>query len=73
MKFDIRNIIVTHNTERGFRYKIQGWVNEQFCKAYTNDSEVYDWYNDEAEPELHKEAVRVCETKLMEAYLDGGN
>lgn len=70
MKFEIRNIIVTHNNERGFRYKIMGWVNDQLCTAYTNDSLVYDWHNDDAEPELHQSAKLVCETKLMEAYLD---
>ena len=71
MQFEIKNIIVTHNTERGFRYAIRGWVNDQLCIAYTNDSEVYDWYNDDTEAELHQSAKLVCETKLMEAYIDG--
>jgi len=73
MKFEIKNIIVAHNTERGFRYKIMGWVNGDLHTAYTNDSEVFDWYRDDAEPQLHKEAVQVCETKLMEAYIDANN
>ena len=71
MKFEIKNIIVTHNTDRGFRYKIRGWVNEQFCQAYTNDSLVIDYYNDDTEPELHQSAKLICETKLMETYIDG--
>ena len=71
MQFEIKNIIVTHNTERGFRYAIRGWVNDQLCIAYTNDSEVYDWYNDDTEHELNQSAKLICETKLMEAYIDG--
>jgi len=71
MQFEIKNIIVTHNTERGFRYAIRGWVNDQLCIAYTNDSEVFDWCNDDTEPELHQSAKLICETKLMEAYIDG--
>ena len=69
MKFTITNIIVTHTNERGFCYKITGWVNDHFCKAYTNDSKVLDWY--ETEAELHQSAKLICETKLMEAYIDG--
>ena len=71
MKFTITNIIVTHTNERGFCYKITGWVNDHFCKAYTNDSLVIDYYNDDTEPELQKSARLICETKLMEAYIDG--
>lgn len=73
MKFTIKNIIVTHNTERGFRYKIMGWVNGQLCTAFTNDSEVYDWYANDMEAELHEEAVMLCETKLMQSYVSDNN
>ena len=69
MQFEIKNIIVTHNTERGFRYAIRGWVNNQLCIAYTNNSKVMDW--NKAEAELHQTAKLICETKLMEAYIDG--
>ena len=71
MQFEIKNIIVTHNTEMGFRYAIRGWVNDQLCIAYTNNSLAIDYYNDDTEPELQKSAKLICETKLMEAYIDG--
>lgn len=72
MKFDITNIIIQHTTKSGYNYQIKGIVNGVRVMAFTNDSEAYDWLNDDIMPELHEQAVRHCETKLMEAYLDGG-
>jgi hypothetical protein len=48
-------------------------VNNENVLAYTNDGEAYDHlkYNDDSED--YKQALLHCETKLMEAYLDGGN
>jgi hypothetical protein len=73
MKFDITNIIIRHTRKSGFNYEIIGVVNGQNVLAYTNDSEAFDYlkYNDDSED--YKQALLHCETKLMEAYIDGGN
>jgi hypothetical protein len=68
MKFDITNITMTYAKSGG--YTIRGIVNGQNVEAHTNDSEVYDWYNDDTEAELHKSALLHCEWKLEEAFLD---
>ena len=70
MKFDITHIGINHTKKSGFNYEIFGVVNGKNVKAYTNDSEAYDWLLDDSEPELHEQAVKYCETKLMEAYLE---
>jgi hypothetical protein len=51
-------------------YIIKGIVNNQNVTAHTNDSEVYDWYNDDTEQELHNSAILHCEWKLEEAFLN---
>ena len=73
MKFDITNIIIRHTRKSGFNYEIFGRVNNENVLAYTNDGEAYDHlkYNDDSED--YKQALLHCETKLMEAYIDGGN
>lgn len=68
MKFDITNITMTYAKRGG--YTIRGVVNGQNVEAHTNDSEVFDWYNDDTEAELHKSAILHCEWKLEEAFLD---
>jgi acyl-CoA hydrolase len=68
MKFDITNITMTYAKSGG--YTIRGIVNGQNVTAHTNDSEVFDWYNDDTEAELHKSALLHCEWKLEEAFLD---
>ena len=68
MKFDITNITMTYAKSGG--YTIRGIVNGQNVETHTNDSEVYDWYNDDTEAELHKSAILHCEWKLEEAFLD---
>lgn len=68
MKFDITNITMSHRANGG--YYIKGIVNGISVTAHTNDSEVFDWYNDDTEAELHKSAILHCEWKLEEAFLD---
>ena len=68
MKFDITNITMTYAKSGG--YTIRGVVNGQNVEAHTNDSEVFDWYNDDTEAELHNSARLHCEWKLEEAFLD---
>jgi hypothetical protein len=68
MKFNITNITMTYAKNGG--YTIRGVVNGQNVKAHTNDSEVFDWYNDDTEPELYNSARLHCEWKLKEAFLD---
>lgn len=68
MKFDITNITMSHRANGG--YYIKGIVNGVSVTAQTNDSEVFDWYNDDTELELHKSAILHCEWKLEEAFLN---
>ena len=68
MKFDITNITMSHRASGG--YYIKGIVNGVSVTAQTNDSEVFDWYNDDTELELHKSAILHCEWKLEEAFLN---
>ena len=67
MKFDITNITMSHRATGG--YQIKGIVNGISVIANTNDSEAYDWWNDETEQELHTQALLHCEWKLEEQYL----
>lgn len=75
MKFDITHIEINPRINyeiSGIDYEISGIVNGKNVIAFTDDSEIYTHLNDDSEPELHEQAVRYCETKLMEAYIDGG-
>ena len=67
MKFDITNITMKHRPAGG--YFINGVVNGISVTATPNDSEVYDWYNDDTESELNNSALLHCEWKLEEQYL----
>ncbi len=67
MKFDITNITMSHRATGG--YQIKGIVNGISVIANTNDSEAFDWWNDESQPELHTQALLHCEWKLEEQYL----
>ena len=67
MKFDITNITMSHRANGG--YHIKGIVNGVSVTATTTDSEVYDWYNDDTEQELHNSALLHCEWKLEEQFL----
>jgi hypothetical protein len=68
MIFIIHNITMTYAPQGG--YVIKGIVNGANVTAHTNDSEVYDWYNDDTEPSLHIQAVNHCEWKLEEAFIN---
>ena len=67
MKFDITNITMSHRANGG--YQIKGIVNGVSVIANTNDSEAYDWWNDESQEDLHRQALLHCEWKLEEQYL----
>ena len=70
MKFDITHIGINQAIDSDFNYEIFGVVNGTHVKSYTNDSQAYAWLLDDSEPEMQEHAVRYCETKLMEAYLE---
>lgn len=59
---------MSHRANGG--YHIKGIVNGISVTATTNDSEVFDWYNDDTEAELHIQAINHCEWKLEEAFID---
>jgi len=67
MKFNISNITMKHRPAGG--YFIHGMVNGISVTATTNDSEIYDWYNDDTDLELNNSALLHCEWKLEEQYL----
>jgi hypothetical protein len=64
----IENIKVSRTASYG-RYIISGTVNGEEVETYTNDSEAYDWYNDDSNEEKQEEAIAHCEWKLEEAYI----
>ena len=70
MKFThtIENIKVSSTSSYG-RYVISGTVNGEEVETYTNNSEVYDWYNDNSNKEKQTNAIAHCEWELEEAYL----
>jgi hypothetical protein len=63
----IENIKVSSTSSYG-RYVISGTVNGEEVETYTNDSEAYDWYNDNSNEEKQANAIAHCEWKLVEAY-----
>lgn len=67
MTFTITNITMSHRTFGG--YFIKGIVNGVTITATTEDSEAFDWWNDDSEIELHKQARLHCEWKLEEQFL----
>jgi hypothetical protein len=64
----IGNIKVSHTSSYG-RYIISGTVNGVEVETTTNDSEAYDWYNDNSNEEKQANAIAHCEWKLEEAYI----
>jgi hypothetical protein len=67
MKPNIENIKVSRTSSYG-RYIISGTVNGTKVETYTNDSEAFDWYNDDSNEEKQTEAIAHCEWRLEEAY-----
>jgi hypothetical protein len=62
----IENITINRTNGRG-RYEINGMVNGIEVKAITNDSEAFDYLNDEEYEEKQQEAIAHCERKLEES------
>lgn len=70
MEYTIENMEVKRNqTNNGTRYVITGIVNGMPCHYYTNDSLIFDWWNDDSEMDFHLHAVRECRTKLIDSFL----
>lgn len=63
----IENITISRTNGRG-RYEVNGTVEGIEVKAFTNDSEAFDYLNDEEYPEKQAQAIAHCEWKLEEAY-----
>lgn len=55
-------------TGRYGHYYLDGIVNGQKIRIVTTNSEAYDWYNDDLNEEKHREALRYCNSQLIEAY-----
>lgn len=65
----IENITISRRSGYG-QYLITGTVEGVEVKAFTNDSEAFDYLNDENYPEKQAEAVAHCKLKLEDAYYD---
>lgn len=50
------------------QYVIEARYKGKDIKAYTNDSEAWDWINDDSDKEKHQDALRHCYGKIVEAY-----
>jgi hypothetical protein len=63
---NFENIEIGLTNSRG-RYVITGIVNGREVKAYTTDSEAYDYLNSD-DPERSRDAMHHCMWKLQEVY-----
>ena len=61
------NIKIKRTSSYG-RYVVTGMVNGIEISAITNDSEAFDYLNDEDNQEKHEQALAHCEYKLIQAY-----
>jgi SPX domain protein involved in polyphosphate accumulation len=50
------------------RYTITAKYKGKVITAVTTDSEAFDYYNDDSNKKKHREALRHCYTKIVEAY-----
>lgn len=50
------------------RYLIKGIVNGVPLVVHTTDAEVYDYFNDDSDPEKHEDAIQHCVFKLEDLY-----
>lgn len=50
------------------QYVIEAHYKGKDIKAYTTDSEAWDWINDDNNKEKHQEALRHCYRKIVETY-----
>jgi hypothetical protein len=63
--------ITNMNIRRGNgygHYIISGTVNGVELEVVTNDSEAFDWLNDDSNEEMQNEAISHCKMKLEMAY-----
>lgn len=70
MEYTIENIQVklNHDYTKSSKYVISGVVNGTPCWYYTNDSEIYDWYDDRSDADRYEYAISSCESSLIEAF-----
>jgi hypothetical protein len=50
------------------RYQLSATYKGKEIKAVTNDSECYDWLNDDSNKEKHTEAKRHAYNKIVDAF-----
>lgn len=50
------------------QYVIEATYRGKKIVAHTTDSEAWDWLNDEGQKNKHRDALRHCYSKIVEAY-----
>jgi len=50
------------------QYYITAKYKGKYIKVHTTNSEAYDWYNDDSNKEMHKDALRYCYSKIVNEY-----
>lgn len=66
-----RKVKFTMNRGNGYgQYIIEARYRGKDIKAYTTDSEAWDWLNDDSNKEKHQDALRHCYYKIVQAYAD---
>lgn len=64
-----RNVEFRMRRGNGYgQYVIEARYRGEDIKAYTTDSEAWDWINDDSNKEKHQDALRHCYRKIVEAY-----
>ena len=60
--------VYRHSGRNGMRYVIRSNYRGIEISAYTNDSEIIDWWNDDSDKEKHMDAKRSCYYHIISEY-----
>jgi hypothetical protein len=50
------------------QYLVSGYVNGTLVTAHTNNSEAFDWLNDDSNEEKHSDAIFFCNSLIKRTY-----
>jgi hypothetical protein len=68
----ITNVTITRKSGNGGafygQYQVSGYVNGVLVKAYTTNSEAFDWLNDDSNEEKHIKAIDYCFSLIKRTY-----
>ncbi|MEG2163081.1 MAG: hypothetical protein RRY55_01175 [Bacteroidales bacterium] len=66
-RFNRVEFSMRHSNTRGL-YWIEATYRGRDIKVLTNDSEVFDWYDDNSDKAKHQEALRHCYNNIKRQY-----